>query len=60
MLETFIYTTSQNILVGILTRIMAALKRFGGHSDGSGDRTQETLSQEPMGGVELRHRFTHD
>lgn len=50
MLETFIYTTSQNILVGILTRIVAALKRFGGHSDDIDATTQETPSSERRGG----------
>ena len=50
MLETFIYTTSQHILASILARTMAALKRFGGHSDDSDDTTQETPSSERRGG----------
>ena len=51
MLELFIYSTTQNILVGIAARIVAALKQFGGHSDDSDDRTQETLSSERRGGA---------
>lgn len=46
MLETFALQLSQ----GILTRIVAALKRFGGHSDDSDDTTPQTPSSERRGG----------
>lgn len=51
MLETFIYTTSQNILTSIVRQLYAALQRLGAHSDDSNDTTQETPSSERRGGT---------
>lgn len=50
MLELFIYSTTQNLLVGIVTLIVAALKRFGGHSAGIDTATPQTPSSERRGG----------
>ena len=49
MLEQFAIETGTNLLIGILTRIVAALKRFGGHNADIDSTTQETPSQELMG-----------
>jgi hypothetical protein len=50
MLELFAIETGTNITIGIVTRIVALLKRLGGYSDDIDVATPQTLSQEPMGG----------
>ena len=47
MLETYALQLSQDIFI----RIVAALKRFGGHSAGIDDTTPQTPRQEPTGGA---------
>jgi hypothetical protein len=50
MLELFAIETGTNIAIGIVRSLYAALNRFAGHSADIDVATQETPSQEPMGG----------
>lgn len=49
MLELFALEAGANILVGIVTRIVAVLNRPAGHSDDIDTKTLETANGEPMG-----------
>lgn len=51
MLELFAIETGTNILVGIVTHIMAALNRLGGQSGDIDDTTPQQANGERMGGA---------
>lgn len=51
MLELFALEVGANILVGIVTRIVAVLNRLGAHSDDIDTTSLPEPSSEPMGGA---------
>ena len=51
MLELFAIEQTTNVLANIITRIVALLNWFAGHSDRIDVRTQQTTNSERMGGT---------